>query len=92
MRLAVTQAARRDLRNIACYTQKAWGAARKAQYLPAIRAQFSALLRHLALGAPREDVADGYRSPPVGRHIIFCRIAGEDIVVLHQRMDVRLHF
>ena len=95
MRIAVARAAGRDLKAIARYTEKQWGAARRQRYLAALRDQFAALLRHPALGAPREDVAAGYRALAVGRHIIFYRVAGEEIVivrVLHQRMDVRLHF
>jgi len=94
MRLAVTHAARRDLKAIARYTQKEWGAARRARYLEIIRARFADLLAHPALGPPREDVAQGCRGLAVGRHVIFYRFAREEIVilrVLHQRMDVRLH-
>lgn len=94
MRLVIAHGARRDLKSIARYTEKEWGAARKTRYLAAIRECFAELLRHPALGASREDIDPAYRSLPVGRHAIFYRVAGDDIIilrVLHQRMDVRLH-
>jgi toxin ParE1/3/4 len=94
MRLVVSPDARADLKGIARYTEKEWGAARKTRYLAAIRERFTTLLRHPQIGAPREDLAPGYRSLPVGRHVIFYRVADDEIVilrVLHQRMDVRLH-
>lgn len=95
MRLVVARLARRDLQAIARYSEKEWGAARKAQYMAAIREKFSLLLQRPAIGAPRHDIAPGYRSHPVGRHLIFYRVEDKSVVivrVLHQRMDVRLHF
>ncbi|HEX3673722.1 MAG TPA: type II toxin-antitoxin system RelE/ParE family toxin [Rhizomicrobium sp.] len=95
MRLVVSKGARRDLKAIARYSEKEWGTARKVRYLDAIRERFAALLRHPAPGAAREDIASGYRSVIVGRHIVFYRLADDEVVivrVLHQRMDVRLHF
>jgi toxin ParE1/3/4 len=95
MHLVVAHLARRDLQAIARYSEKEWGAARKAQYMAAIREKFSLLLQRPAIGATRNDIAPGYRSYPVGRHLIFYRIEEKSVVilrVLHQRMDVRLHF
>jgi len=95
MRLVVAHLARRDLQAIARYSEKEWGAARKAQYMAAIREKFSLLLMRPSMGAPRNDIADGYRNHPVGRHLIFYRVEEESVVILrvpHQSMDVRLHF
>jgi len=94
MRLVVGHLARRDLQAIARYSEKEWGAARKAQYMAAIREKFSLLLLRPAIGAPRNDIAPAYRSHPVGRHLIFYRVQKDSVIilrVLHQRMDVRLH-
>lgn len=94
MRLTVTHAARGDLKAIARYTEKEWGGTRREQYLTAIRDRFSDLLTHPLLGTGRGDLAPDCRSLLVGRHVIFYRVSGEEIVILrilHQRMDVRLH-
>lgn len=95
MRLVVAHLARRELQAIARYSGKEWGAARKAQYMAAIREKFSLLLQRPSIGALRNDIAPGYRCHPVGRHLIFYRVEGDSVAilrVLHHRMDVRLHF
>ena len=95
MRLVVAHLARRDLQAIARYSEKEWGSAQRAQYMAAIREKFSLLLGRPAIGAPRNDIAPGYRCLPVGRHLIFYRVEEESLIilrVLHQRIDVRLHF
>ena len=95
IRLAVTHAARRDLKAIARYSEQEWGAARKKLYMAAIRERFAAVLHHSALGSPRDDLGSGARCLAVGRHLIFYRVEDEEVVilrVLHQRMDVKLHF
>jgi toxin ParE1/3/4 len=94
MHLALSRGARRDLKNIARYSEREWGAPRKTQYMAAIRERLAALLHRPAIGATREDLGLDYRCVPVGRHVIFYRIASDDVLVvrvLHQRMDVRLH-
>jgi toxin ParE1/3/4 len=94
MRLVVSRAARADLKGIGAYTAEKWGEAQKARYLSAIRERFGALRNNPALGRPRADISEAYRSLPVGRHMIFYRIAKDALVivrVLHQSMDVRLH-
>lgn len=94
MRLVVSRAARGDLQSIARYTAREWGAAHKKTYLAAIRERFSLLRRRPKMGTPREDISPGYRSMPVGRHLVFYRLTREEIVILrilHQRMDATLH-
>ena len=42
------------------------------------------------MGAPRPEIAQGYRSIPVGRHLVFYREAETSIVImriLHASMD-----
>jgi toxin ParE1/3/4 len=94
MRLAVSHAAREDLKNIASYTERRWGPARKTEYMKAIREKLRGLLRHPRLGAEREDVGVGYRALQAGSHVAFYRQGDDEIVivrVLHQRMDTKLH-
>ena len=93
-RLVISAAARADLRNIARYSEREWGRARKKQYLSAIRERFARLLQQPESGIARRDISAGYRSLPVGRHIIFYRIKADAVVIiriLHQRMDAMLH-
>lgn len=94
MRLVLSHTARRDLKAIARYSEREWGAARKALYMAAIRERFVGLLRHPQRGTERDDLDAGYRCISVGRHLINYRIADDDVIVirvLHQRMDVRTH-
>jgi toxin ParE1/3/4 len=94
MRLVVSKAALGDLKSIARYTEREWGEVRKTRYLAILRERFAALLNHPQLGVVRDDISDGYRSLPAGRHVIFHRLTIGDIVVLrllHQRPDVKLH-
>ena len=93
MRLIITDSARSDLRTIARYSEREWGPVRKRRYLAAIQGRLRSLLHNPELGGRREDVDRHCRCLPVGRHVIFYRIRDVVVVrVLHQRMDVRLHF
>ena len=94
MRLIVSPDARRDLQRIARHSEREWGVARRKEYLAALQDRFSQLLRRPNTGSPRTDIGAGYRSLPVGRHVIFYRTADDALHILrilHQRMDVRLH-
>ena len=87
-RLVVSAAARADLRNIARYSEREWGERRTTQYLSAIRERFGLLQRRPETGVTRRDIGGGYRSVPVGRHLVFYRIESRAVVivrVLHQR-------
>ncbi|HTQ15325.1 MAG TPA: type II toxin-antitoxin system RelE/ParE family toxin [Rhizomicrobium sp.] len=95
MRLDIAHRARLDLRNIARYSREQWGAANKARYMAAIRLRMPGLLRQPGAGVARDDLAAGLRCVPVGRHVIYYRIAEGRIAVirvLHQRMDAKRHF
>ncbi|MGH6661932.1 MAG: type II toxin-antitoxin system RelE/ParE family toxin [Rhodospirillales bacterium] len=90
--LVVGDAARRDLKAIARYTERRWGAAQRRRYMDGIRDCLARLRRDPELGVPRDDVGPDYRSLNAGRHVVFYRDAADAIVVvrvLHQRMDVR---
>lgn len=92
MRLVIASLARRDLQAIARYSEKEWGCGAKG----AVHGGCPRDSRCCSsAGSPRNDIASGYRSHPVGRHIIVYRVEERSVVilrVLHQRMDVRLHF
>ena len=88
--LQITRPAQRNLSDIGAYTEKTWGAAQKKKYLGQIKRTLAALVAAPSLGTSREDIVEGLRSHSVGRHVVFYREAGGDLVisrVLHQRMD-----
>ncbi|MGH6871341.1 MAG: type II toxin-antitoxin system RelE/ParE family toxin [Rhizomicrobium sp.] len=82
------------LRGIARHSEQAWGASQRVEYVAAIVECFKILIRHPKIGIVRPDLKAGYRSLPVGRHIIFYQLAGGRVVILrilHQRMDAIQH-
>ena len=92
--LVIADAARDDLRAIARQTEREWGATQRRRYLDAIKQRLVGLRAHPALGGSRDELGQGYRSVPIGRHVVFYReIAGgvEIIRVLHTSMDVHRH-
>jgi toxin ParE1/3/4 len=93
-KLVVSDAARQDLRDIARYTEKNWGSARKDTYLEAIKGRFRLIRERPTAGAPRDEIRPGYRSLSIGRHVIFYRLtedAVEIVRILHGNMDLHRH-
>lgn len=83
--------AERDLREIWRYTFENWGDRQADAYLATIDAAIRKLAEGSARSADWSHVAPGLRRLIVRRHRIFCRVAGEQIVilrVLHEAMDV----
>jgi len=93
-RLRIAGSARRDLADIARYTEREWGARQRERYLAEIEARLRELRRNPGLGAERGDIRPDCRSLVVVSHVVFYREA-EDAVeilrVLHHGMDVHLH-
>lgn len=86
--------AERDLKGIGRYTQRAWGRDQARKYLRALHQMMQRLAANPQLGVMRDDIGEGYRSAPAGRHLVFYRTVGDDIVVvrvLHESMDVQQH-
>jgi toxin ParE1/3/4 len=89
--LVIADAARDDLRAIARQTEQEWGAAQRHRYLDAIKRRLVGLREHPMLGSPRDELGRGYRSIPIGRHVVFYKIAADSVEivrVLHASMDV----
>lgn len=84
-----------DMRAIGRYTQKHWGQEQRKNYLARLAQQFEYLAEQPARGKSCDEIRAGYRKYPEGKHIIFYRIANDDVVeivrVLHERMDYKLH-
>lgn len=86
----LTPAALESLRGIGRYTKEKWGAAQRDLYLRALDVRFHDLAENPEKGKIREELAQGLRSFPEGRHVIYYLVAKRYIVIvdiLHERMD-----
>ena len=93
-KLVIADAARDDLRAIARQTEQEWGAAQRRRYLDALKHRLAGLRAHPALGGSRDELGRGYRSVPIGRHVVFYKETADSIEiirVLHASMDVHRH-
>jgi len=75
-----------DLDTIADYSLEHWGPEQTQNYLEQIAHRFQWLADHPTVGRHRDDVADGYRSFPEGRHVIFISFAQKTLRSLMCRM------
>lgn len=85
--LKLTDCAQADLEQIADYTIAEWGQRQADFYLE----QLYSLLDNPRLGKPRDDIKAGYRSLLVEKHLVFYRLAAEQLEImriLHCRTDV----
>lgn len=93
-RIRISGPATRDLASIGAYTQREWGKRQKTTYLSIIKNKFSELRDTPGMGMNRDDVGDGLRAHPVGKHVVFYRDTEAALIVirvLHQNMDPRRH-
>ena len=91
---ALRPRARRDLVGIWDYTVQPWGRVQAKTYLRALNRAFKTLAKNPELGRRYDDVYEGLRVYPSGKHLIFyfATEKGIDIVrVLHERMDIPAH-
>ena len=87
--------ARQDIISIRDYTMDTWGEEQVSIYLSQLEQRFEWLAQNPQLGKKRDDVKEGYRSYPEGRHVIFYRMtegAMEIIGVPHQSEDIDEQF
>lgn len=93
-RFRLTSAARASLVSIGRYTETTHGRRQRDQYLEALDARFHALAAAPMHGIARDDLAEGLRSFPEGKHVIFYVLRNQEIVivdVLHERMEPARH-
>jgi len=91
----VSRAARADLKNIAAYTQKVWGAEQRRIYLKGLDLAFHFLADNPLAGTPCDYVAEGLRKHRFQSHTIFYEnISRSTLIVrvLHQSMDIDRNF
>lgn len=87
----VSQAARSDLKNIAAYTQKTWGADQRRVYLKELDLAFLFLAENPFSGASCDYIISDLRKFCHKSHVIFYVIRDNSIFiarVLHKSMDV----
>jgi toxin ParE1/3/4 len=90
----ITGPARADLKSIAAFSKRQWGAEQGHRYIAEINDKFRRLARQPQTGGQRPDIPGDYRALLAGSHIIFYRIAKDVVVivrVLHQSMDAPAH-
>ena len=84
--------AKRDLVQIAMYTEERWGNRQRNLYLGQLDAAFQQLAENSAIGRQCDYIRTGYRKFPVSSHVIFYRTTEIGLVeivrILHKRMDV----
>ena len=87
----LTRKAKEDLRSIARYTERTWGRAQRNHYLQLLDNSFHAIAENPRTGTDCNDIREGYRKYPAGKHLVFYRQLNgviEIVRVLHERMDV----
>ncbi len=93
-KLRVSGPALRDLERIGDNTLAEWGAAQRRNYLGHLKDGFKALRDTPGIGARRDDIHEGLRAHPVGKHIVFYRETKAVLTVvrvLHQSMNPDPH-
>lgn len=90
--LAFTRLARADLAEIASYTRRTWGEARKDGYMSALMERMQRLRIRPLASSSRAEVALGMRAARAGRHVIFF-VPDDELVfvvrVLHERANAK---
>ena len=87
--------AKRDLRKAKTESLKIWNAEQTKLYLASIESRLMWLAENPQLGKHRDEVREGLRSFPEGRHVIFYRIGTGTIEVVgipHKRQELNHHF
>ena len=86
--------ARDDVETIWEYTLKIWGHEQARRHLSQLHDACEALAANPRIGRTRDEVLEGLRSFPAGKHLVFYFVAldGIDVVrILHERMDPDSH-
>jgi len=88
---SVSRAARSDLKNIAAYTQKNWGANQRRTYIKGLDAAFHFLSENPLSGVGCDYILNGLRKHRHEHHTIFYEKNNGEIFivrVLHKSMDI----
>lgn len=88
-----TSLAKKDLKNIATYTQERWGKEQRNSYLKQIDKTFKLLVGKPSVGKKCDEIIEGYRKFPHGSHVIYYKEKSNHILIvriLHKSMDVTI--
>jgi toxin ParE1/3/4 len=89
----LTDAARRQLREIRLFSLDRWGKAVTKKYMEGFKAAFEKIAEDFERSGTSADfVRTGYRRRRVGRHVIFYRMRDtivQIVGILHQRQEPR---
>ena len=87
----LTRAAKKDLREIAIFTEKRWGRNQRYLYMKQFDDVFHFLADNPPVGKKCDHIKLGYKKFPQGSHIIFYRDGAKSkitiIRILHKNMD-----
>ena len=94
--LRVTRLAAKDLEEILDYTIITWGIGHFRRYRKMLFEGFATIALEPVhfLSRPRDDLFEGARIYPVGRHFLLYYVSGEEVIlarILHKQMDLSLH-
>ena len=87
----LTPRALADLDAIADFTIEKWGIEQLETYLGTLLERLVCLAENPLLGRDRNEIQPGYRSIPVGSHVVFYVIDGDFINIIgipHKSMDI----
>jgi toxin ParE1/3/4 len=93
-RFVLRPRAQADLDEIWDYTADRWGLDQAETYTRQLWKDIQTLADSPTLGRECNEVRPGYRQYPSGSHVLFYRLADDDIDVvriLHERMDYERH-
>lgn len=91
----VTHRAKKDLINIAKYTERTWGKVQRNQYLKNLENRFNWLSNYPFSGKHRAEIHKLYYSYPQGQHVVFYLISENAIDIIgipHKDMDIIGYF
>lgn len=94
-RLALSDNADRDLRNILVFTEQKWGKAQRRTYRQRFIEAFAELLRFPDLGLARSELGPGVRTYRVGQHVVIYQSTETELLIvriLHVRRDLDAEF
>lgn len=96
MAFELTRAAKKDLRNIATFTEKHWNRNQRYLYMKQFNDVFHFLAENPFAGKQCDFIKPGYRKFPQGSHIVFYRDGVKSTItiirILHKNMDTESQF
>jgi toxin ParE1/3/4 len=90
MKLVLSPAAKRDLKEISVYTLKQWGIEQADRYTYQLENALKTAAENPYLGAAFTDIRHGYRKIIVETHRVYYRVENDSVTIiriLHQSRD-----